>query len=112
MDRLKKLGAWLNQNGEAIYGTVPWTRAEGKTQDGTDVRFTRKGSKLYAILLAKPHEQHIQLLDVGAPAGSRIGLLGSKDALKWSARGKDLEIELPQTLPGSYAYVLEMGAGS
>ena len=31
LDRLEKLGAWLKQNGEAIYGTHPWTRANGTT---------------------------------------------------------------------------------
>jgi len=42
MTRLKALGAWLHQNGEAIYDTRPWTHAEGKTADGIEVRFTRK----------------------------------------------------------------------
>lgn len=112
MDRLQKLGAWLAQNGDAIYGTKPWTRAEGKTADGTEVRFTRKGTKLYAILFAKPQTREIRLLDVAAPAGSHVRLLGTKDSLKWSARGKDLQVELPQSLPGNFAYVLEMEDGS
>jgi alpha-L-fucosidase len=112
MDRLTKLGVWLTQNGDAIYGTKPWTRAEGKTADGTDVRFTRKGSKLYAILLGKPGTPEVTLLDVAAPPGSAIRLLGSTGSLKWSARGKNLYLELPHTLPGNYAYVLEMETGS
>ena len=29
MTRLQALGAWLEQNGDAIYGTRPWKRAEG-----------------------------------------------------------------------------------
>ena len=108
MDRLVKLGAWLKQNGDAIYGTTPWTRAEGKTAEGTDLRFTRKGSKLYAILLAKPSASSITLVNVAARPGSQIHLLGSTDKLKWFAAGQDLKVDLPESLPGNYAYVLEL----
>jgi len=31
LTRLQALGAWLHQNGEAIYGTHPWERATGET---------------------------------------------------------------------------------
>jgi alpha-L-fucosidase len=108
MDRLRKLGAWMKQNGEAIYGTRPWTRAEGKTADGIDVRFTRKGAKVYAILLARPGRS-VTLLDVGAWSGVR--LVGSGERLRWTAQGRDLKVELPGTLPGEYAFVLELEGG-
>jgi hypothetical protein len=39
-------------------------------------------------------------------------MLGSEQPLQWSASGKDLTIKLPPTLPGNYAYVLEMDLGS
>lgn len=112
MDRLTKLGAWLKQNGDAIYGTKPWTRAEAKTEDGTEVRFTRKGTKLYAILLTKPSTRTIIVPDLAVRVGSRVSMLGSTASLKWSARGKDLQIDLPRTLLGDYAYVLEMESPS
>ncbi len=112
MDRLNKLGVWLKQNGEAIYATKPWTRAEGKTADGTDVRFTVKGSKLYAILLRKPATQQITLVNVKASAGTAVRLLGSPDTLKWSTNGQDLSVTLPKVMPGAYAYVLELDPGA
>ena len=42
-ERLEGFGHWLDINGEAIFGTRPWTQAEAKTLDGIPVRFTRKG---------------------------------------------------------------------
>jgi alpha-L-fucosidase len=108
LDRLRKLGAWMKQNGEAIYGTRPWTRAEGETADGTSLRFTRKGSKLFAILLAKPTGHSVTLLDVVAKPRSEVHMLGSAQKLEWRAVGHDLQVELPHRLPGDYAFVLEI----
>lgn len=108
LDRLKKLGVWLKQNGDAIFDTKTWTRADGTTSDGTQLRFTRKGSKLYAILLAKPKAEEITLLNVSIKPNSTVKLLGASGSLKWSAKGSDLQVALPANLPGAYAYVLEL----
>src|SRR5271169_643996 len=64
MDRLKALGAWLAQNGEGIYGTRPWTRAEGETNAGIRVRFTQKAGALYAFLLGDPRGKTITMKDL------------------------------------------------
>lgn len=112
MDRLRKLGAWMKLNGAAIYGTRPWVRAEGKTADGTSLRFTRKGSTLYAILLSKPTKRRVTLLDVAAKPGSVVHMLGAAENLRWSADGRDLRVQLPRRLPGDYAFVLEIESAS
>jgi alpha-L-fucosidase len=113
MERLRALGAWLHQNGEAIYGTRPWTRATGKSTEGIDVRFTRKNGSLYAILLGKPQHSEITLLNVKAKPGTSLHLLGDTQPLKWSAEGENLKVELPTSLPGQYAYVLRLqGVGA
>lgn len=90
-------------NGEAIYGTKPWTRSEAKTEDGTEVRFTSQGGEAVCILLRKPGTRTITVPDLAAKAGSRMRMLGITESLKWSAWGKDLQVQLPQTLVGNYA---------
>jgi alpha-L-fucosidase len=108
MERLRALGAWMRQNGDAIYGTHPWTRAVGKSTDGLGVRFTRKGGDLYAILLGSPKGPEVTLVGVQAKAGSSVRLLGYGTPLKWKADGENLKVELPASLPGKYAYVIQL----
>jgi alpha-L-fucosidase len=106
---LQALGAWLRQNGEAIYGTHPWKRATGETREGIAVRFTQKESALYATVLGQPKTKTITLKAVSPKPGSAIFLLGG-DArpLAWSQKGEDVQIDLPAVLPGRYAYVLSI----
>jgi len=108
MDRLRALGAWLVINGEGIFGTRPWKRAEGQTLDGIDVRFTEKGSALYAFLLGEPKAQIITIKEIALKSGGTLTLLGSKQPLTWKQKGHDLEVQLPATLPGSYAYTVKI----
>ena len=49
--RLQAVGGWLKVNGEAIYGTRPWTLKDARADDGRNVRFTAHGSRAYAIAL-------------------------------------------------------------
>ena len=114
LDRLQKLGAWLKQNGEAIYGTKPWTRANGTTNQtdasgrAVDVRFTQKDGHLYATLFGKPTSTSILLHNISVTPGSEIALLGGAGPLKWTQKAADLEIMLPANLPGSYDWVLRL----
>jgi alpha-L-fucosidase len=109
MSRLEALGAWLKQNGEAIYGTHPWTRAEGETAEGIPVRFSQANPFLYVTVMGEPKAGSITVKNLAAPKGSRIQMLGESKPLEWVQRGEDLEISLPMKLPGRYAYVLKMG---
>ena len=106
MERLKALGDWLRQNGEAIYGSRPWTHAEGSTAENIDVRFTKKGQTVYATLLGKPAAPTITLQKMPVKSTTKIYLVGADTPLTWKQEGSDLRVSLPPTLPGNYAYVL------
>lgn len=92
--RLLAIGWWLRTNGDAIYGTRPCGRAEGRTGDGLDIRFTAKAQALYAIVVGTPASARLQL-DVTPPEGAEVRLLGHDAPLRWSPHPGGCEIDLP-----------------
>jgi alpha-L-fucosidase len=109
--RLLALGWWLDVHGEAIYDTVPWTRANGWTTDAEPVRFTtnRARSTLWASILRTPTARTVTLLDVPKPSGD-VHLLGLADAsaLDWTHDGAHLTVTLPARLADAPAHVLRI----
>ena len=110
MERLKALGDWMRVNGDAIYGTHPWIRAEGATAQGIPVRFTRKDGSLYAVLLGDVKTASVTLKSVAAMPGSKIYLLGSDLPLSWTKEGENVKINLTAPLVGKYAYAFRFDA--
>lgn len=119
---LLNVGVWLNTNGEAIYGTRPWTVfGEGPTQvrSGSfhdvdtenytehDFRFTTKGRTLYAIEMAWPKEGRDAVLHSVGLAGSgtvkSVTLLGSSAAIRFEQRVDGLHLHVPAQSPSHYA---------
>jgi alpha-L-fucosidase len=103
MDRLNRLGAWLDVNGEAIFGTRPWVRASSTAPDGTDVRFTTKGDSLYVLFLSRPAGNTLTVPSVRAAAGTVVRIMGSPAKASISQGEKDLVIETPESLSTSLA---------
>jgi alpha-L-fucosidase len=125
---LLEVGSWLKVNGDAIYGTRPWTTyGEGptkvaagsfqdtKTQQYTaeDFRFTTKGNNLYAIELAWPSGNEAVIHSVAGDAlkGKQIqavALLGSSAPLPYKLQADGLHIQLPPKPAQGYAYAFRI----
>jgi alpha-L-fucosidase len=105
---LMGLGAWLEVNGEAIYGSRPWLRAEGRTLDGVDIRFTKKDDVLYIHLFEKPQKADITILSLTVEESNKIKLLGHEEILIWKQVDENVNITLPEKLNDSAALVLKI----
>lgn len=119
---LESIAEWMQDNGEAIFGTRPWkiygegpsiTEAQEKGQfhgikdvrsyKQGDLRFTAKGKTIYAFCMEKPEgDIHISSLALKTATGhkvSSISLLGSKEKIKWTQNNDEIVIQRPAQLP-------------
>jgi alpha-L-fucosidase len=120
-DLLRKIGAWLAANGEAIYASRPWTVfGEGPTRldDGGfsesrqpaygphDFRFTTREGMLYVIGLAAPQAGRMEIRSLASDLTiyphriARIELLGHTQGyeptlLEFEQRADTLSVRLP-----------------
>jgi len=86
---LLKIGAWLDINGEAIYGTRPW-----KTFEDGAWHFTRKGDALYAITTTWPTGEAL----IPSLAGARVTkvfLVGDSTPLVFTQDPQGLHVVTP-----------------
>ena len=130
---LTEMARWMQINSEAIFGTRPWkVYGEGPVSEAPpppfisqnerimrrltaqDIRFTMKGSTLYAIVCGWPANGTLTIksLRVGSPLSaakvSDVHLLGHPGSLKWTQSESGLTIQLPAQKPGEYAYAFKI----
>ncbi len=112
---LLEIGAWLETNGEAIYGSRPWlVYGEGPTKVASsaldtdrqeytadDIRYTTRNGTLYAIALGWPSGDELRLHSLyrGSPylpgEVCSVRLLGTPGELKWTNEADGLHVKLP-----------------
>lgn len=119
--RLSSLGKWMQVNGEAIYGTMPWRTAgeapgtiasvnniatpnsmKDVLNDATskrifpEIRFTAKRNTIY-VFANSIHEKQFAVKSLGSQSGERIksvSLLGSGKKIKWEQQAERLILPL------------------
>jgi len=126
---------WMDINKECIFGTRPWkvfgegpasagakltaqgfNEGKGKPLTSEDVRFTRKDSTLYAIVLGAP-TNGVSIKSLGKSAGlldqnvKNVELLGSGERLQWEQGQDALIISQPENVPNNFAIVFKLSLG-
>ena len=132
---LLELGAWLEEYGEAIYGTRPWyTYGEGPTGEpehenpgdfqhiaytSEDVRYTTSHTSIYAILLGKPAPGETFLFRAFSVQNSgftfnikKISIPGTGGELEWSMTEAGLSVQIPNSGLNEMATVLKIDTAS
>jgi alpha-L-fucosidase len=91
-DVMRQVGAWLAVNGEAIYGTRPWTRFSD-----AGWHFTAKSDAVYAIASAPPQGEAV--IPFSARAQS-VSILGHPSALQFAQDAQGVRVNLPAGAQG------------
>jgi alpha-L-fucosidase len=108
INRLAEVGRWMDRNGEAIYGSMPWQVTEEKDEpSGRIIHFTSKRDAVYVFcpVDGKAGEITIKALGRDQLPDKRISsvvLLGSDAPVKWSQETGKLTLAVPAEAPGGF----------
>jgi len=109
-ERLLQMGQWLQYNGEAIYETSPWVRANDTINK--DVWFTTGPDTLYVHVLKWPVNSQLEIGAVNSTfALKSVSLLGTNDPVKYNLKTNGMTVNLPalqMDTPLKWAWVLKL----
>lgn len=114
---LEGITAWTHVNGEGIYATRPWkiygegpsttqkiesgNFNEDKQKDLTaeDIRFTAKGTTVFAFVMGKANTAEVNALGLWSPQNpgkiQRVQILGHQGDLSWLQDNAALRVRIP-----------------
>jgi alpha-L-fucosidase len=117
-------------NGEGIYGTRPWkiygegpstlqkveagNFNEDKQKDltGEDIRFTKKGSTIYAFVMGNPKIAEVSALGLWSPPNpgriQHVQILGHGGDVQWLQDNAALRVKMPAELPSDIGFTLKV----
>jgi alpha-L-fucosidase len=116
-ERLLQIGAWLQENGEAIYNTRRWIRTSQATANNSkekDFYFTYNptSNALYAIAPSFNNNGEYVIKDLDLPAGTHISFVATKEKCNWKKVGNDIVVTMPAYKPAMikapYAYAIKI----
>jgi alpha-L-fucosidase len=134
---LLSIGSWLHAFGDAVYSTTPWyTYGEGPAKQADekaktpttdrrkyfeikftseDIRYTRKGNTINAIILGRPGQNKKILLKAfnkpNVPEKiviKSVSMPGSGEKIKWEYQDEGLSVTMPGNLKGNMAQVIKI----
>ena len=128
---LKDLKAWMDVNGESIYGTRPWTTFgegplaeaanpmnaqgfnEGQKYTAADIRYVQKGKAVYATALGWPDTGMMVMKSLAKGSPCYKGKVKSVELLGYGKVGytcdeDGLKVMLPEKKPNGIAPVLKV----
>lgn len=115
VDSFHEMGAWIQTNSDAIFGTSRWTTfSEGVTaikktaSKPTEFWFSAKKNKVYAMALASA-EPKTKIFSFSLSAGriTQLRMLGSDHQLEWKQTNESLEIDFTDVETPANGYALE-----
>jgi alpha-L-fucosidase len=130
---LTTMGEWLSKYGESIYGTRPWyTFGEGPTKEpeghfsnhqaflkvkysAKDVRYTTKGTAVYATILGWPGNGTEVLFESFSKENwkesreiKKVSLLGCEKDINYDISEKGLKVTMPEKTVDEMAVVFKI----
>jgi alpha-L-fucosidase len=127
---LEGITEWMEVNGEGIYGTRPWKiYGEGpatlqkvdpgnfnednqRDLTGEDIRFTKRGSTVYAFVMGKPKIAVLNALGLRSPQNpgriQRVQILGHESDVQLVQDDTSLRVNVPPGVASEIGLVLKV----
>jgi len=127
---VSEIGSWIQPNGEAIFGTRPFTvfgegapdasgtrnfnENRSRAYTAEDIRFTSKPDTLYAIALGWPASGKLTIKTLATGSShypgdiGRVEMLGAEGALAFTRDPLGLMVSVPNQKPNDNAWVLKI----